>query len=196
MNEPEDLIGWAHAASKGEIAALAIEVFGAAQAHDRVATTLLENAADILAEDAVACAARLARRQHSVQFVFAGSILLKQPAFARQVKRKIEKHWPKAVAGPLRRESAWGAIELAREVAGVAEASGREKEVAPAPETVNDKTTGLESLLQSPTEQRNPRSMNLDRMPLRKAIGLMLDEDAKIPRLCSGSVLPSNAPFS
>lgn len=33
----------------------------------------------------------------------------------------------------------------------------------------------------SPTEQRHPKSMKLDRMPLGKAISLMLSEDAKIP---------------
>jgi N-acetylmuramic acid 6-phosphate etherase len=33
----------------------------------------------------------------------------------------------------------------------------------------------------SPTEQRNPRSLNLDRMSLAKAIELMLSEDARIP---------------
>ncbi len=34
----------------------------------------------------------------------------------------------------------------------------------------------------SPTEQRHPKSMKLDRMPLGKAISLMLSEDAKISR--------------
>jgi N-acetylmuramic acid 6-phosphate etherase len=33
----------------------------------------------------------------------------------------------------------------------------------------------------SPTEQRNPRSRHLDRLPLAKAIRLMLHEDARIP---------------
>jgi N-acetylmuramic acid 6-phosphate etherase len=33
----------------------------------------------------------------------------------------------------------------------------------------------------SPTEQRNPHSLNLDRMSLAKAIELMLSEDARIP---------------
>jgi N-acetylmuramic acid 6-phosphate etherase len=33
----------------------------------------------------------------------------------------------------------------------------------------------------SPTEERNPRSKNLDRMPLQAAIRLMLEEDSKIP---------------
>jgi N-acetylmuramic acid 6-phosphate etherase len=35
----------------------------------------------------------------------------------------------------------------------------------------------------SPTERRNPRSMNLDKMPLAEAIALMLSEEAKVPRL-------------
>ena len=34
----------------------------------------------------------------------------------------------------------------------------------------------------SPTEQRNPRSTRLDRMPLAEAIALMLSEDARLPR--------------
>jgi N-acetylmuramic acid 6-phosphate etherase len=38
----------------------------------------------------------------------------------------------------------------------------------------------------SPTEERNPRSMALDRMSLSKAIRLMLSEDAKVPRKLLG----------
>src|SRR5215475_14031034 len=38
----------------------------------------------------------------------------------------------------------------------------------------------------SPTEERSPRSMDLDRMPLGKAIRLMLSEDAKIPEKLVG----------
>ena len=34
----------------------------------------------------------------------------------------------------------------------------------------------------SPTEQRNPRSMKLDRLPVKKAVELMLSEDLKVPR--------------
>jgi N-acetylmuramic acid 6-phosphate etherase len=33
----------------------------------------------------------------------------------------------------------------------------------------------------SPTEQRNPRSRNLDKLPISKAVELMLSEDEKIP---------------
>jgi N-acetylmuramic acid 6-phosphate etherase len=42
------------------------------------------------------------------------------------------------------------------------------------------------SVRMSPTEQRHPKSMKLDRMPLRKAIGLMLSEEAKVPQKLLG----------
>ncbi len=35
----------------------------------------------------------------------------------------------------------------------------------------------------SPTEQRHPRSMNLDKLPLGDAIALMLSEEAKVPKI-------------
>jgi N-acetylmuramic acid 6-phosphate etherase len=35
----------------------------------------------------------------------------------------------------------------------------------------------------SPTEQRNPRSRNLDKLPVRDAVALMLSEEAKVPRI-------------
>lgn len=35
----------------------------------------------------------------------------------------------------------------------------------------------------SPTEQRNPRSLNLDRLPIAEAVRLMLSEEAKVPRI-------------
>src|SRR5690242_19997915 len=40
----------------------------------------------------------------------------------------------------------------------------------------------------SPTEQRNPRSMKLDGMPLGKAIRLMLSEEARTPQKLLGQV--------
>ncbi|MBE0543946.1 MAG: N-acetylmuramic acid 6-phosphate etherase [Verrucomicrobia bacterium] len=35
----------------------------------------------------------------------------------------------------------------------------------------------------SPTEQRNPRSQNLDKLPVRDAVTLMLSEEARVPRI-------------
>lgn len=177
LNEPEDLIGWVQTARKDEIAALAVEVFRAAAAKDRIASDILAGAASGLAKDAVACAGRLAGRGSRAHFVLAGGILLRQPAFAARVGRQIRTLWPGASVSVLRREGVWGAVELA------ARASRRisvvtDQSVAEISQVELDT---VESLPLSPTEQRNPASMNLDRLSVRDAITLMLREDAKIP---------------
>jgi len=51
-----------------------------------------------------------------VNFVFAGSVLLKQPFFRKQVASELRRAWPKAIITPLEQESAWGAVILARDL--------------------------------------------------------------------------------
>lgn len=179
LNEPNDLIGWVQSASKDDVARLAIEVFEAAAVRDRIARDIIEAAAHTLANDAVACAGRLARRGSPVEFVLAGSVLLNQPAFARKVMREIERQWPRARAIKLPRESAWGAVVLGRRAleraAGVA-IPGRRKQ---APQSRTDVELPTSTQL-SPTEQRNPRSMNLHQMSISEAVALMLGEEARV----------------
>ncbi|HKS38489.1 MAG TPA: N-acetylmuramic acid 6-phosphate etherase [Verrucomicrobiae bacterium] len=186
LNEPDDLIGWIQKAGKDEVAALAVEVFGAQAGGDRIAIDILEGAAHGLANDAVACARRLVKSEEPVQFVLAGGVLLRQPRFARKVAGLLRKLWPKAVVTPLQRESVWGAVELAKQLVG---SSRRKKAHFSKSEIRNPKSEinhepqlpSLESLKLSPTERRNPRSMNLDKLSIADAILLMLGEDKKIP---------------
>jgi N-acetylmuramic acid 6-phosphate etherase len=197
LNEPYDLIGWVQRATKAEIAAVAIEVFQAREHNDRLAWQVLSQAAQSLALAAAACAQRIAHRNELVRFSLAGSVLLQQPAFARQVGLEIRRLWPKAASARLPRESAWGAVELARQA--VAEASAAQPgSTAPIGAIgaatlssarragVRDEVPLVRSAKMSPTEQRNPRSMNLDTLPLLEAIELFLSEDAKIPRKLLG----------
>jgi len=114
LKEPADLVGWVQGASKADIAALALDVFRASDDGDRMAATVLSRAAQTLAEDAAACARRVTRPGTLVQFVLAGSVLLRQPRFAGAVRRAIRGLWPGAVVSPLTRDSVWGAVELAR----------------------------------------------------------------------------------
>lgn len=181
LNEPNELIGWAQGASKADIAALAVEVFAAWAQGDSIARDILEGAASSLAKDAATCARRLGiRKATPVQVVLAGSVLLKQPRFARWVTREIRRLCPGARVTPLQRESAWGAVELARRVEGRRE-SGEGRGKALATPIAGAEVASLQSLAVSPTEQRNPRSMNLDRMTVRQSIELMLSEDEKLP---------------
>jgi len=186
LNEPNDLIAWVQAANKPDVASLAKEVFAAWRTRDKIATDVLKGAAHSLAQDAAACARRLTSSASSrrrlripVQFVLAGSVLLRQPRFAARVGNQLCQLWPGAVITPLERESVWGAVELAREefsVPGSKRGADRETKVE------GRASEPIPSLKLSPTEQRHPRSMNLDKLPLAKAISLMLSEDAKIPR--------------
>jgi N-acetylmuramic acid 6-phosphate etherase len=180
LHDPEALVGWVQGAEKSDVAALAPEVFAAAAAGDVLARKVIRHAAEVLACDAVACARRLAQRGTSVQFVLAGSVLLKRPRFARSVAAMIRRVWPRAQVEPLRRESAWGAVELARTLARSPEFRVPSSGFQAAATAESPVLPSLASLSRSPTEQRNPRSMNLDRLPLRRAVDLLLSESARI----------------
>jgi N-acetylmuramic acid 6-phosphate etherase len=190
LNEPNDLIGWAQSASKADIAALAVEVFNAAAKRDSIARDILEGAAATLADDAISCARRLATPHSPVQFVFAGSVLLKQPRFASHVARRIDASWRNALVSPLRQESARGALALARakfpqtsfDAAPTAPPLHRWKSHVEKNSRRAVATEDLAATSLSPTEQRNPRSMNLDRLSTRAAIELMLSEEKKVSR--------------
>jgi N-acetylmuramic acid 6-phosphate etherase len=201
LNEPNDLIGWAQSAGKADIAALAVEVFRCAARGDTIARDILAGAAESLARDAVSCTHKLlgtgggrtgARRSlPPVQFVFAGGVLLQQPGFAARVARLLRARWPGAVITPLRCESAWGAVALARAKAERATPSppaARSRRTFPRPST----PWLPESLALSPTEQRHPRSMHLDRLSDDAAIALMLGEEARVP----AALLRQRAPLA
>jgi N-acetylmuramic acid 6-phosphate etherase len=182
LNEPNELIGWITRSDKAAIAALAPEVFAAARERDAIAKDILQGAVASLAKDAVSCARKLARPSESVQFVFAGSVLLKQVRFAQRVAVEIQKTWPKAIVTPLEREAAWGALHLAKQLRSQSFVPG-----ATTPSIAQNlpepgATPAIKSTRLSPTEERNPRSMHLDRLPIDAAVELMLKEEAFVRR--------------
>jgi len=173
LNEPSDFIAWAQGVDKSSVAALAKEVFAAR--NDLIAAEILGQAAESLAQDAIACARHLDGKDTRTEFILAGSILLKQPGFAKRVATRIKQVYPKAVVSPLARESAWGAVELAKQQVKVSKPEVESRK------PVRDAETKAIPAALSMTELRNPRSMHLDKLPVAKAIQLMLSEDAKIP---------------
>jgi N-acetylmuramic acid 6-phosphate etherase len=195
FNEPNDLISWAQQASKAEMASLALEVLAAWDEKDNIAEDILAAAANSLARDAATCAERLLRGHkitkarnrrttalQGLEFIFAGSILLKQPRFAARVSRELQKLCPKALIQPLAQEGVWGAVALARQLV---HSDSRITHHAP-PGTQHPAQLEVKSTKLSPTEQRHSASMNLDRMSLDAAVRLMLREDAKICRRLIG----------
>jgi N-acetylmuramic acid 6-phosphate etherase len=177
LNEPNDLIHWIQSADKKEIASLAVAVFDAWHKKDRHSAEMIEAAAHSLASDALKCASRLENSDAMVQFILAGSVLLKQPKFADLVAQTIRQKRPQSVVAPLQREAAWGAVHLAAEQ-GRARRSGRAASVQPVSANQNALSApSLASLISSPTELRNPRSRNLDKLSARAAIDLFIGEE-------------------
>jgi len=180
INDPEDLIDWAKTAAKSEIAALAVPVFASAAKGDKLGRAILEAASESLAKDGVDCARRLVKAGAAVEFILAGSVLLKQPGFAKEVRKQLLTRWPGAAVTTLQRDSVCGALELAFEHFGGGRdlAKTRHIEAAGPPEAGRDMIPTSRAL--SPTEQRNPRSTKLDRLPLSKAVTLMIQEEGKV----------------
>lgn len=192
LNEPHDLVTWAQAASKSDMAGLAPEVFRAADDGDDLAAAVLASTVETLATDAVACARLVASEGTPVHFVLGGSVLLRQPAFAGRVGKAIRAAWRGATVSLLEAEGVCGAVELARRlvpsppVAAPPRTSRPRRPVTAPPgapmATASALASPLSGLQRSPTEQRNPRSMQLDRLPVADAVALMLEEDKRIPR--------------
>jgi N-acetylmuramic acid 6-phosphate etherase len=197
LNEADDLIDWAREAEKEEIAALAPEVFAAAAKRDRLARKILAEAAWSLAMDGASCARQLAGRGAPVEFVLAGGILLNQPGFARQVRAGLRQLRPGARVTTLARESVWGTMALAEthftflgsplnpnlnplqrlKIKSKIRIKIMKSEMHPGEAVTGAKMVSVSGTL-PPTEQRNPRSRNLDRMPLAKAVALMIREES------------------
>ena len=194
LNEPYDLVEWAQRATKAEIGRLALQVFAAWETKDKIANDILTAAATSLARDGVTCAKQLRLKRGRVRFILAGSSLLKQPRFAAAVGKQLKKLWPGAAVSPLPREGVWGAVELAQRLIDKSpSACVKSRTADETSEVQSPKSPAISngpavhgpmvsSSQMSPTEERNPRSRNWDKMPLRQAIELMLAEDAKIPR--------------
>ena len=178
LNSPEQLIDWVAHAEKAEVADLAKEVFAAWAKRDKIAGDILDGAAATLAKDACACAKKLASKTAPVRFLLSGSVLLKQPKFAAKVAKAIRAQRPGSQVATLKNESCTGALNLARCLAKLPPAKPSATAEANRPAIP---VPGLAQLGQAPTEQRHPRSMQLDRMPLGQAVDLFLDEDSQLP---------------
>jgi N-acetylmuramic acid 6-phosphate etherase len=197
LNKPEEMSAWTVHASKSDVAALAVEVANAAAAGDKTAKELLDYSAASIAEQAIKCARRLTAAGNRVRFVFAGSVLLRNNYVAKRAAKLVRQQWKNASVATLKTESAWGAVELAKRVTHSetrsADANKRGKSFVRGRAHLAVPSGGAAAppyqyaaldlnLASSPTEQRNPRSMALDKLSSADAIELFLNEDEKIPR--------------
>ncbi len=174
----EELVPWCQMATKAEIARAALHVFRAWEVGSREYGAIVQRAAGQLADDALACVARLGHPS-PVRFLLNGGCFSRQEGFRRLVSGMLSERLPSCRIDPESPNGALGAARLAREK-GRAAPSSAERPPPPAGSLVPS-SSGL-----SPTERRNPASMQLHRMSVAEAIELMAAEDSRLPQAILG----------
>ena len=200
----EELISWVQGASKAAIAALAPRVFDALRLRDQDAKDVISQSASALAADAVSCARKLVLEKDSrlsrLEFILAGSVLLKEPLYSHAVKALVQETFPGSIVKALSREPVWGGVDLACQA--WRDSDGARHTLNPrqrSHQKLSSQTTSppartsrraISSSKRSeelpPTELRNPRSKNLDRLSVESAVELMLSEEGSVAEAVRG----------
>jgi N-acetylmuramic acid 6-phosphate etherase len=163
LNNLDELVRWAQTADKMEIALLAPVVFEAAANGDKNIIDILEDGARCLCEYTESVATRLHLLAPKV--VLIGGLFQRDSIYAHTFRRRLKKNLPDARIAAAERVPELGAAWLAAEM--------KELPTVPA-EVAADEIDNLAAAL---TEQRNPRSENLEKMSARELVELCVGEE-------------------
>jgi N-acetylmuramic acid 6-phosphate etherase len=169
LDAPDQLVDWIQSAPKFEVAALASELVEADLA-------ILSEAAQQLAADCAAVARRL--RLAAPRVVLAGGVFANHPKFFKLTACRIHQLLPRARVSHPKYESAYGAVLLAQGMIAAKHFRGglaANRVAAGRVRGYHDRNLGRVL-----TEQRNPRTMDLDKRSIPQLIDTMLDEEARV----------------
>jgi N-acetylmuramic acid 6-phosphate etherase len=161
LNNLDELVRWAQTADKMEIAMLAPVVFEAAAGGDACVNEIVEEGARVLCEYTEAVASRLHLLAPKVALM--GGLFYRDSIYTHAFRRRLKKNLPDARVNVAERPPELGAAWLATE---------KVDRVAFQP-----KLREIEDLAAALTEQRNPRSENLERMSARQLAELFVEEE-------------------
>ena len=163
LNNLDELVRWAQTADKMEIAMLAPVVFEAAAGGDACVNEIVEEGARVLCGYTEAVASRLHLLAPKVALM--GGLFYRDSMYTHAFRRRLKKNLPDARVTVAERPPEFGAAWLAAEkVDHVAfQSKLSEKEI--------------EDLAAALTEQRNPRSENLEKMSARQLAELFVEEE-------------------
>ncbi len=111
LGEPSNLIRWAHAARRDEIAQVAEVVFDAARTADTVASEIVDTAADELVYAAESVIEQLAFIE-PFDIVLSGGNLIYQPMFSDKLRHRLARIRPRVSVLLPKHEPAYGAVLL------------------------------------------------------------------------------------
>ena len=163
LNNLDELVRWAQTADKMEVAMLTPVVFEAAAGGDSRVMEILEEGARVLCEYTEAVASRL--QVLAPKVVLIGGLFQRDSIYNHAFRRRLKKALPDARVTNAERSPELGAAWLAAELQ-----SWPETHVEPAAAKIDDLAAAL-------TEQRNPRSENLEKMSAQELVKLFVDEE-------------------
>ncbi len=161
LNNLDELVRWAQTADKDEIAMLTPVVFEAAAGGDARVNDIVEEGARVLCEYTEAVASRL--HLLAPKIVLMGGLFQRDSIYTHAFRRRLKKNLPDARVTVAERPPELGAAWLAAETHD--------------PVAFLPKSEEIEHLAAALTEQRNPRSENLEKMSLRELVELFVAEE-------------------
>jgi N-acetylmuramic acid 6-phosphate etherase len=174
LNNLDELVRWAQTADKMEIALLAPVVFEAAAGGDARVMEIIEEGARVLGEYTEAVASRL--RLLAPKVVLMGGLFHRDSVYTHAFRRRLKKNLPDARVATADRPpelgAAWLAAELGDHVTFHSKLSHNE----------------IENLADAITEQRNPRSENLEKLSPRALVELFVEEEKFVEGALRGAI--------
>jgi N-acetylmuramic acid 6-phosphate etherase len=163
LNNLDELVRWAQTADKMEVAMLTPVVFEAAAGGDSRVMEIIEEGARVLCEYTEAVATRL--HVLAPKVVLLGGLFQRDSIYNHAFRRRLKKSLPDARVTNSERAPEFGAAWLAAEMQ-----SWPEIHPGSSPDKIDDLAAAL-------TEQRNPRSEDLEKMSAQEMVKLFVDEE-------------------
>ena len=171
LNNLDELVRWAQTADKMEIAMLAPVVFEAAAGGDACVNEIVEEGARVLCEYTEAVASRLHLLAPKVALM--GGLFYRDSIYTHAFRRRLKKNLPDARVNVAERPPEFGAAWLAAEKVDRVAFQSNLREI--------------EDLAAALTEQRNPRSENLEKMSARQLAELFIEEEKFVENALRGA---------
>ena len=175
LNNLDELVRWAQTADKMEIATLAPVVFEAAASGDVRVMEIIEEGALVLCEYTEAVASRLHLLAPKVMLL--GGLFHRDSIYTHAFRRRLKKNLPDARVATAERAPELGAAWLAAEMDELTKVRAKPAE------------NKIENLAAALTEQRNPRSENLEKMSARELVDLFVEEERFVQDALRGAIV-------
>jgi N-acetylmuramic acid 6-phosphate etherase len=168
LNDLDQLVRWAQEADKMEVALLAPVVFQAAAAGDERVLEIIEEGARVLSAYTEAVACRLHLLAPKVMLM--GGLFQRDSLYAHAFRRRLKKNLPDARVAGAERAPEMGAAWLAADLHDLL------------PVRVEHPKEEVDNLAASLTEQRNPRSEELEKLSVQALVKLFVEEEKSVQK--------------